>query len=925
MPEPVNPFTPFDREALMRSIPERFERQVEARGGCLAIRDRDRSLSYAELNGSANRLARAILDLGPASEVPVALLVDQGVSYLSALLAVLKAGHFFAPLDPRSPDARNRFMLQDSRARLLITDRANVVRAHGLGGDAGILDLDGVDGSLSDENLGRHPERLSLAYILYTSGSTGTPKGVMQDHRGVLHNTLRHTDSFRIAPEDRFTLFYPCSVYGGTRDIFNALLNGASLHRYPIDTEGLSGVADWMVRSEITIYCSVATIFRQLARTLRKARFPELRLMKLGGEAVYRTDLELFQRHFGESCLLSCGLASTETGAVRQYFLDSSSAVESSRIPCGHAIEDVEVRIVDPKGGIELPAGATGEIAVRSSFIALGYWQRPDLTESSFRVEADGSRVYRMGDLGRIGPDGQLHHLGRKDRQIKLRGNRIEIPEVEVALLSHERVAEVAVTALEAGPGDSRLIAYLVAKGAIESSEVREFLGARLPHFMVPSRFVFLDEMPVLPNGKINRNALAAPDSVLEEHRESYVGPRSETEARLQSLWQDVLETPRVGIHDDFFEIGGESLSMVELAVLIEKQLGVGFQLNAFVEAPTIARMARKIEAAGTGVGAGHTAIHSEGEDYVASILPIQPSGSRPPLFFVAPAGGSVLAYYALAHRLGADQPFYGLQVAIPRRRRRISMSIEALAARFLAGVREIRPVGPYLLGGWSFGGFVAYEMAVMLKETQGEAARVLLVDSNSEVIGMRFSGETAVKLITMVAQMIYYAKPFVRDAVHMRLASAMREEGVRGGPIRRLASKLLWRAGIKDASIGRLIEKDPRLAEIGSAPTGVVGNIRHYLRAIREYEPQDASLEIELFRPAHEGKHALAKGDPRWTLGWECVTSGPVRIHPLPGNHFAIFDRSHLGSLADAIEDCLRKTPAGRGPADRRPRGSAV
>ncbi|MHC4931683.1 MAG: hypothetical protein ACYTGV_05780, partial [Planctomycetota bacterium] len=204
-----------------------------------------------------------------------------------------------------------------------------------------------------------------------------------------------------------------------------------------------------------------------------------------------------------------------------------------------------------------------------------------------------------------------------------------------------------------------------------------------------------------------------------------------------------------------------------------------------------------------------------------------------------------------------------------------------------------------------------------------GEAARVLLVDSNSGVIGLRFSGETAVRLVTMVAQMIYYSKPFVRDAVHMRLAASMREEGTRRGPIRRLVTKLLWRAGIRDASIGELMDKDPRLAELGGSPTGIVGNIRHYLRAIREYKPRDANVGVDLFRPAHEGKRPLAKGDPRWTLGWERVTSGPVRIHPLPGNHFTVFDRDHLGALAAAIGDCLRETPAGPGHADRRPRGS--
>ena len=172
-----------------------------------------------------------------------------------------------------------------------------------------------------------------------------------------------------------------------------------------------------------------------------------------------------------------------------------------------------------------------------------------------------------------------------------------------------------------------------------------------------------------------------------------------------------------------------------------------------------------------------------------------------------------------------------------------------------------------------------------------------------------------------MMAQMIYYSKPFVRDAVHMRLASAMREEGARRGPIRRLVTKLLWRAGIRDAAIGELIEKDPRLAELGSSPTGIVGNIRHYLRAIREYEPRDRNLAVDLLRPAIEGRRPLPKGDPRWTLGWERRTTGPVRVHPLPGNHFTIFDRSHLGALADAIRGCISGASARRGPADHRPR----
>jgi amino acid adenylation domain-containing protein len=450
VPAPGNDFRPFDRAHLDRSIPERFERQVELHGGRPAIREGDETLTYAELNVRANRLARAILALGPATDLPVALLVDQGAAYVTALLGTLKAGHFFAPLDPRNPDARNRTMLEDSRAAVLVASHQHAARGRALAGDLRILDLDGIDRTLPGNDLARKPGADSLAYVLYTSGSTGAPKGVMQDHRNVLHNTLRHTNAFHLAPKDRLSLFYPCSVYGGVRDIFLALLNGASLHRYAIESAGVAHLAEWLIRSEISVYCSVATIFRQFARTLTDERFPALRLMKLGGEAVYKTDLELFQRHFPEGCLLSCGLASTEVGGVRQHFLDGSSRVESSRVPCGGPVEDMEVLILD-EGGRELPPGEPGEIAVRSPYVALGYWRQAGLTDRSFRSEADGRRTYRMGDLGRLEADGQLIHMGRKDRQIKIRGNRIEIPEVEVALQRFPPLEEVAVTAVPRG------------------------------------------------------------------------------------------------------------------------------------------------------------------------------------------------------------------------------------------------------------------------------------------------------------------------------------------------------------------------------------------------------------------------------------------------------------------------------------------
>ncbi len=894
----------FPRSALERSIPELFERQAAVHADRPAIVGAGESVTYAQLESRANRVARAVRDAGVSKGAPVALFVRQGVPHVTALLAVLKAGGFFVSLDPGHPDARNTRILADSGAALLVTDAAGAARARRVGAHARILVLDDVGEGVPGGSLRGEPAPDAPACLLYTSGSTGDPKGVLHDHATLLHNTLRHADVYEIVPDDRLSLLYPCGVYGGTRDIFNALLSGASLHHYEFDALGVRGLPRWVSDERITIYCSAATVFRRFTRAIADERFPAMRVVKLGGERVLRGDVELFRRHFGASCRLSCGLASTETGAVRQVLVDPSSTTAAERITCGFAVPDVDVRIVDEDGG-EVADGTTGEIVASSRYLARRYWRRPELTAARFSDAGHGVRTFRTGDFGRILPDGQLVHEGRRDLQVKVLGNRIEVEEVEAALRAHPAIAEACVSTAERVPGETRLCAHVVTDGACDARGIRAHLDALLPPPMVPSLFVFVDGLPTLPSGKVDRAALqrALPDAPTG-------GPtaaRNEVERRLLRIWGDVLETAPPGIHADFFESGGDSLRLVELALRIEDAFGIRFPLADVGAAPTVALMAERIA---TGGRQRDAAPRTEIDGVETAVLPIQPDGTRPPLFFVAPAGGSVLPYYLLAHLLGDDQPFFGLQVTLTDRRRNRSLSVEALARQFLPDVRRVQPAGPLRLGGWSFGGFVAYAMAVEQRRAGRDVERLLLVDADRSMAGVRRSLGGALRSTRLLLQMLAAARPFLRNRIHMRLAAARRDPEAGRRPLRRLLLGLLWRDRLEDPDLGDALARNPHLAELARTPRGVLRDLRRYVRAIRDYDPPSLDVDVDLFRPEREGRALLDPSDPRWTHGWHRTLDADVHVHALTGNHFTLFQRPHLDGLAAAIREATGDRP---------------
>lgn len=601
-------FARFPSEELEQSIPARFERQACLYPEQIAIADAESTLTYRELNRLANRIARAVLAVRGEGAEPVALLVGNGVPVVAAMLGVLKAGKFYVALDASQPKARTAAILAECRPALMIADserleQALVMCAALTPSGVPVINLNALEPGLSEENPGLAITGAALAYVLYTSGSTGEPKGVMQDHSYVLHLTMVYTNGGRISSGDRLALLYSPSFAGAVRDIYCALLNGASLFRFDVKREGLTFLAAWLRHQQITVFFAVATMFRHFCRLLTPDdRFPSVRLIELGSETVYAGDVHLYQRHFSRDCRMVVNLGGSEISPICQFLVDADTRIQASTVPAGYASEDVELLLWDSEGK-PVAAGDSGEIVVRSRFLSRGYWGHPELTEAAFIPDPEGGdrRLFRTGDLGRFLPDSCLLHLGRRDFQVKIRGYRVETAEVEAFFTATGLVRDAAVTASLDSTGEQSLAAWLVPlhpDAPPSMNELRALVASALPDYMVPASFVLMDALPVTDSGKLDRRALPDPRLAGQRPDTAYVAPRTAAERRLKEIWSELLVLERIGIEENFFDLGGHSLLAVQVVSRIAAAFRVMLPPNCLFECPTLARLAEAVERA---------------------------------------------------------------------------------------------------------------------------------------------------------------------------------------------------------------------------------------------------------------------------------------------------------------------------------------
>ncbi len=597
---PGGSFVGFEKEEIEQSIPHRFEKMVSLYPQRLAVKADGHALTYETLNQAANRTARAILAKREPGNEPTALLFEHGIDAIKAILATLKAGKSYVALDPSFPRERITFVLRDSRAGLIVTNNRNVNLARSLTEDpcSSVLNIDEIGNSFSSENPGLAVAPDEIAHLIYTSGSTGQPKGVIQNHRNQLHDIRVRTEIFHFCPDDRMTLFAFATSHA-IMNIYSAVLNGAALYPRDIKAKGVANLATWLIQEGITIWNSGAPLFRHFLDTLTgEETFPELRLIRLGGEQVSKRDVERYKKHFSPDCVLVNGLASTETGALLQYFIDKETQITSSTVPVGYAVEGQEVLLLDDAGQ-EVGRNSVGEITISSCYLSPGYWRRPDITQTAFHPDPRGgsARVYRTGDLGRRLPDGCLELLGRRDFQVKIRGYRVEVAEIEMALLALESIKAAVVVARKDPPGSKRLVAYVVPAEMSPPtvSTLRHALAEKFPDYMIPSAFVMLRALPLTPNGKVDRSALPAPEGTRPDLDTPFAAPRTVVEEELTQIWAEVLSFHQVGIHDNFFDLGGHSLTAAQIIARVVKRFQLELSIQSLFQAPTVAEMAAVI------------------------------------------------------------------------------------------------------------------------------------------------------------------------------------------------------------------------------------------------------------------------------------------------------------------------------------------
>jgi amino acid adenylation domain-containing protein len=586
---------------------ELFEQQVEKTPDAVAVVFENQQLTYAQLNIKANQLAHHLQNVGVQPETLVGICMERSLEMVIGILAILKVGAAYVPLDPTYPTERLHFVLEDAQLKFILTQQK---QSHKLSNDKTqliCLDTDGeIIAQQSRDNPNSQVIPASLAYIIYTSGSTGKPKGVLVNHANVVRLFAATDAWFKFNQQDVWTLFHSVAFDFSVWEIWGALLHGGRLVVVPYEvSRSPQAFYELLAQQQVTVLNQTPSAFRQLIQVDESVAAAEklrhIRYVIFGGEALELQTLQPWFEQYGDkSPQLVNMYGITETTVHVTYCpLTCADVTQAQGSVIGRPIRDLQVYLLDQHQQL-VPVGVPGEMYIGGAGLARGYLNRPELTQQKFISHpfALGTRLYRSGDLARYLPNGQLEYLGRIDNQVKIRGFRIELGEIEAILTQHPLIREAVLVAREDVHGDQRLVAYIVTKldANITQTELRNYLQQHLPEYMIPAAFVLLDNLPLTPNGKVDRRALPAPEQTRPELEQTFVAPRSPTEEMLAGIWVKILGIEQVGINDNFFDLGGHSLLATQVISQVRKAFGLEIPLRNLFASPTVAKLAKHID-----------------------------------------------------------------------------------------------------------------------------------------------------------------------------------------------------------------------------------------------------------------------------------------------------------------------------------------
>ena len=870
-----------EREYPQRWVHELFEDQVKRTPGAVAVEYGDQHLNYEELNRRANQLAHYLRNMGVGPEVLVGICMERSLEMVVGMLGVLKAGGAYVPLDPAYPAKRLQYMLGDTQAPVLLTQSEQATKIAGYAGK--IVELDREWERISSHSTANPVCQVSgenLAYVIYTSGSTGWPKGVGIRHASAM--VLLHWGREVFGEEElsgvlaATSICFDLSVF----EIFVPLSWGGKviLAANALELPGMAG------REQVKLVNTVPSVMKELLRSEGVPR--SVVTVNLAGEALLANLVREVYRVEGVKRVLNLYGPSEDTTYSTWAWIGQEEADGEGKagVSIGKPVANRAVYVLDEELQ-PVPVGVAGELYIGGAGLARGYVNQPGLTAERFVpnrfASSGGERLYRTKDRARWRGDGNLEYLGRLDQQVKIRGCRIELGEIEAALQKQAGVAQAAVVVQEDGSGDKRLVAYVVGEvkeegsGQVElkGSELRRQLRERLPEYMVPSAYMQIEELPLNANGKLDRKRLPAL-AVTPAPRQSH-DIQDSVEASLQQIWAEVLDRSNIGVSDNFFETGGHSMKAVLLSVRISRAFQKEIPVRLVFDKPTIEEQALFLR--------GDASLNGPG-----SLVPIQRTGSRQPIFCVHPFFGLAHCYQELSSLLGPDQPFYGLQCYGLETDQTPLSTIPEMAKFYLQAIRTVQPRGPFQLAGWSMGALIAYEIARQLV-SKGETVSFLAL----------FEGHVPQPAVPSSAPSHNEWEKLVDE----REAENFRYMARRVPTSEQEASDTLLQMGrylaeFTQVSTGFSREQLTRLSRI----------IAINQLAVESYRPGSYPGNVSLFR-------VPGQADAERSYGWAELVGGELKIFEVPGTHDGFMSAPSVNIIASHMKCLLH---AGNLPSEK-------